>query len=247
MQDDSAPFDGSTARADLAAALRWAARLDLHEGIDNHFSLAVTAAGDRFLINPYGPHWSEITAADLLLVDADGTTLEGEGRLDRTAFWIHSRLHLGRPAARCILHTHMPYATALASVEGGRIEPIHQNALRFHGRVSYDDTFNGLVHDGDEGDWIRHAMGDNPVLFMANHGVIVAGATVAEAFDTLYYLERACRNQVLAMATGLKLKRVPAAVVERTAAQMGGSGESARTHFAALKRILDRESPDYAR
>ena len=132
-------------RAELAAALRLAARFDLHEGIDNHFSLAVSPKGDRFLVNPYGPHWAEVTASDLLLVDGDGTVLEGALPLDPTAYHIHSRLHLQVPQARCVLHTHMPYATALTSVQGGRIEPINQNALRFWNTVAYDDSYNGLV------------------------------------------------------------------------------------------------------
>ncbi|NNG04348.1 MAG: aldolase [Inquilinus sp.] len=237
--------DLTESRRELAAALRWAVRFDLHEGIDNHFSLAVSPSGDRFLVNPYGSHWSELRASDLLLVGSDGAVLEGELPLDETAFHIHGPMHRAVPQARCILHTHMPYATALTSVEGGEIEPINQSALRFHGRVAYDETYNGLVLDRQEGERLCRVLGNRSVLFLANHGVVVVGATVAEAFDALYFLERVCRNQVLAMATGLPLKRVPEAVVEKTAAQMAYAPEAAATHFAALRRILERESPDY--
>ena len=246
MHDDTDTINMTDARGDLAASLRLAARFDLHEGIDNHFSLAVSAKGDRFLVNPYGPHWSEVTASHLLLVDDEGNVLEGTLPLDPTAFHIHSRLHLQVPQARCVLHTHMPYATALTSVEGARIEPINQNALRFWNTVAYDDRYNGLVLDDDEGDRLCRAIGNKSVLFLANHGVIVTGSTVAEAFDTLYFLERTCQNQILAMSTGLPLKRVPEDVAERTASRISQASDAAAAHFAALRRLLDRDAPDYA-
>src|SRR5215468_9018984 len=101
-------------RIDLAAALRCAARLGLHEGICNHFSLAVPGTADRFLINPQGLHWSEITPADLVMTDSEGNVIEGRHKVEATAFFIHGRIHRGKPNAACVMHTHMPYATALA-------------------------------------------------------------------------------------------------------------------------------------
>ncbi|MDH3919423.1 MAG: aldolase, partial [Rhodospirillales bacterium] len=187
------------ARIDLAAALRLAARFEFHEGIDNHFSYSVPGMEDRFLLHPYGLHWSEVTAGDILMVDQDGGVVEGEGEVEISAFAIHSRIHRQHPRARCVLHTHMPYATALTAVEQGRLEPINQNSLRFYGDVAYDEDYGGLAHDVDEGARIAAAFGDKRVLFLANHGVIVAGETIAGAFDDLYFLERACRLQVLAM------------------------------------------------
>ncbi len=245
MQDDTDAINMDEARIELAAALRLAARFDLHEGIDNHFSLAVSPKGDRFLVNPYGPHWEEVRASDLLLVDADGNVLEGDLPLDPTAYNIHARLHVQVPQARCVLHTHMPYATALTSVEGGRIEPINQNALRFLNSVAYDNLYNGLVLDHEEGDRLCRAIGNKSVLFLANHGVIVTGSTVAEAFDTLYFLERTCQNQILAMSTGLPLKRVAKSVAESTAERISEPSQSAAAHFTALRRMLDRDAPDY--
>ncbi|MDX1512760.1 MAG: class II aldolase/adducin family protein, partial [Gammaproteobacteria bacterium] len=178
-------------RVDLAAAFRCAARLGMQESIANHFSVAVTDDGTRFLVNPWGRHFSEMRASDLLVVDADGEVVEGEGEVDRTAACIHGPLHANLPHARCILHTHMPYATALGCVEGGRLENIHQNSARFYGQVAYDDDFDGLALEMSEGARLCAAMGNKQVLFMRNHGVTVLGRTVAEAFDTLYYLERA--------------------------------------------------------
>src|SRR5678815_4449157 len=174
-------------RIDLAAAFRLAVRLDLHEGVCNHFSVKLPD-GKRFLLNRYGLHWSEVTASNLLALDAQGRVLAGEGEYEKTAFYIHSRIHLGNPHAACVLHTHMPHATALTLLEGGRLEMVEQNALRFHDDIAYDDTYNGLVVDTAEGDRLTQVLGSKRVMFLANHGVIVVGPTVAEAFDSLYYL-----------------------------------------------------------
>ncbi|MEX6501994.1 aldolase [Pseudomonas zhanjiangensis] len=234
------------ARIDLAAAFRWAARLGFHEAVANHFSLALTEDGSRFLIQPRGRHFSRVRASELLVVDADGRVLEGAGAVDPTAFHIHSAIHRGVPQARCILHTHMPYATALACIEGGRLEPISQNALRFHGRIAYDEDFAGMALASDEGARLCAALGDKPVLFMGNHGVTVAGASVAAAFDELYFLEKACETQILAMSSGRPLKRVPHAIAEKTCKQWLEYPDLAQLHFTELKRILDQEEPDYA-
>jgi ribulose-5-phosphate 4-epimerase/fuculose-1-phosphate aldolase len=233
-------------RVELAAALRWAARVGLHEGVCNHFSLAVSDDGRRFLVNPWGRHFAEATASEMVLVDVDGTVVEGDGPPEPTAFFIHGRIHASLPRARCVLHTHMPYATALTSVQGGRLEMVTQNALRFHGRIAYDDHYNGLALDESEGDRLAEALGDRDILFLANHGVIVAGASVAEAFDDLYYLERACQNQVLAMSTGRPLKYAPDEIAHRASALMAEDRTQARLHFDAIRRTLDREEPGYA-
>jgi len=235
------------ARIDLAAAFRLAVRMDLHEGVCNHFTLML-ADGKRFLLNPYGLHWSEVSASNLLALDASGNILEGEGEAEKTAFYIHSRIHLANPRAACVLHTHMPYATVLTLTEPGRLEMVEQNALRFADDIAYDDEYNGLVVDNAEGDRLARVLGDKRVLFLANHGVIVVGPTVAEAYDVLYYLERACRLQVLARAMGLPFRKVRPEVVRETYRMIvADTPKYAGAHFAALKRILDREDPGYAR
>ena len=238
------------ARVDLAAAFRLAVRLDLHEGVCNHFSLMLPGGrgdGERFLLNRYGLHWSEVTASNLLALDGEGNVLEGRGEFEKTAFWIHSRLHRASRHAACVLHTHMPYATALTLLEDGRLEMAEQNALRFHDDIAYDDTYNGLVVDAAEGDRLAAVLGDRRVLFLASHGVIVVGSSVAEAFDALYYLERACRLQVLARMMGGRLRAVRPEVVRATREMMRADAPKyAGAHFAALKRVLDREEPDYS-
>src|SRR3954467_2627396 len=242
----SVPAAERAARGDLAAAFRLAVRMDLHEGVCNHFS--VMLPGGRFLLNRYGLHWSEVAASNLLALDADGTVLEGDGEFEKTAFHIHSRIHLSNPRAVCVLHTHMPYATSLTLVEGGRLEMVEQNALRFHGDIAYDDTYNGLVVDNAEGDRLARVLGSKRVMFLANHGVIVVGPTVAEAFDSLYYLERACRLQVLARMMGGRMKPVRPEVVSAACRMMrDDASKYAGAHFSALKRILDREEPGYSR
>lgn len=238
-------------RIDLACALRWAARLGLNEGVCNHFSLAVAddygaARGDRFLINPAGWHWSEITASSLVLCDAEGTVLEGDNEVEATAFFIHSRVHLKAPQATAVLHTHMPYATALTLREDGRLAMCEQNALMFKNRIAYDDAYNGFALDGEEGDRMAARLGKASTLFLASHGVIVTGPTVADAFTDLYYLERAAQVQVLAQTGGHRLRTIDEAVQERTAQQSRDELPAlAERFFTAYRRMLDREEPDY--
>lgn len=233
-------------RVDLAAAFRLAVRLDLHEGVCNHFSAMLDSR--RFLLNSYGLHWSEVSASNLVALDGDGNVLQGTGEIEKTAFYIHSRIHLANPRAKCVLHTHMPHATALTLLEGGRLEMVEQNALRFHDDIAHDDTYNGLVVDTAEGDRLARVLGTKRVLFLANHGIIVVGPTVAEAFDALYYLERACRLQVLARSMGGELRQVRPKVASETYRMiLADTPKYAAAHFSALKRILDREEPSYSR
>ena len=138
------------ARVELAAALRAAALYGFNEGIDNHFSLVVPGRNDCFLLNPYGPHWSEMRASDLLTIGLGGERLAGEGELDTTAFTIHLGAHRARPDAACVLHTHMPYATALAMTEGGFDTRASQNAMYFHGRIARL-AYGGLAEAEEEG------------------------------------------------------------------------------------------------
>lgn len=231
-------------RTDLAAAFRLAVRHGFHEGVCNHFSVMLDR--DRFLINPRGVHWSRISASRVLMVDAVGNVIEGDGEPIRSGVCIHTRIHLGHPKARVVLHTHMPYATTLSAIAGGRIEPVHQNALRFVDRCAYDDEFNGLADSPEEGDRMARAMGDKPIMFLGNHGVVVVADTIAKAYDDLYYLERACQIQVMAMSTGRPLKRIPDAIAARGAVQFQSLGDGPEVHFAGLKEVLDREEPDYA-
>lgn len=228
-------------RRELAAAFRLAAKFDYNEGICNHFSVQIPGEEERYLFNPYGIHWSEMRPGDLLLVDGQGQILEGEGELEATARNIHIAGHRANPRHLCLLHTHMPWATSLTMVEGGRLEMAHQTAARFYGRTAYNDEFGGFASGEDEGERIAStAKSDQTadIVFLAHHGIIVGGPSVATAFDDLYFLDRACRQQVLAMSTGKPLKLIPQQVVESTAREwMNVLDHQAKLHFDSLMRI----------
>jgi ribulose-5-phosphate 4-epimerase/fuculose-1-phosphate aldolase len=232
-------------RVDLTAALRAAAMYGLHEGVCNHFSAMIPGRRDRFLINPKGLHWAQMRASDLLLIDEDGAVVEGKGEPARAAFTIHVGTHLNHPDAPVVLHAHMPYATALTTVEGGELEMVHQNSLRFLDQCAYDNAYNGVALDVEEGVRMARAMQGRRVLFLRHHGQLVVGHTVGEAFDALYYLERAAQVQVLAMSMGRKVLRIPDAVAQTTARSFphGALGER---HLTGIKRLLDEREPEYA-
>lgn len=234
------------ARVDLAACFRMAARLGLQEGICNHLSALVPGRPDLMLVNPYGWSFAEITASRLLICDFEGNVLAGEGVPEATAFYIHARLHLRHPRAAAAFHTHMPNATALSMLEGPPLVWAGQTALKFYGRTAVDEDYNGLALDSDEGDRIAAVMENADIGFLKNHGVMVVGPSIAEAWDDLYYLERAAEVQRLAFSTGRPLKPVTPEVAARTYAQMReGDRESAFLHLESIKRILAREEPDY--
>ncbi len=236
------------ARVDLAACFRTAAKLGLQEGVCNHLSAMLPGRDDLFLVNPIGWAFGEITASRLLICDFHGNVVEGHGSVEATAFYIHARLHLKVPRARAAFHTHMPNATALTMLEGPPLAWAGQSALKFYGRTVVDEVYEGLALDEAEGDRIAASLGDADVVFMRNHGVLVVGRSIAEAWDDLYYLERACEVQRLAEATGRKLKPVPPDVAARTYRQMMAEGrESAPLHLQSIKRVLDREQPEYRR
>ncbi|MGV8920433.1 MAG: aldolase [Pseudomonas sp.] len=230
------------ARIDLAASLRMAARLGLSEGICNHFSALVPGHPKLFLVNPYGLAFEEVTAASLLICDFEGHVIAGDGMPEATAFYIHARLHLHKATAVAAFHTHMPNATALAMIEGQPLAWAGQTALKFYGRVAVDEHFNGLALDTSEGDRIAAAMGDADIVFLKNHGVMVTAPSIAEAWDDLYYLERAAEVQLKAMSSGRPLKIVPKAIAEKTARQMReGNAQSARMHLDSVRRVLGDE------
>jgi ribulose-5-phosphate 4-epimerase/fuculose-1-phosphate aldolase len=233
------------ARIDLTTALRAAVRHGLNEGVCNHFSMTVPGREELFLVNPEGLHWSEITPSDLVIADGEGNVIEGKYPVEASAFYIHGRIHAGNPRAKVVLHTHMPYATALTSIRDGKIEMCTQNAFRYWNRIAYDETYSGVALSNDEGERMCRAMGDKDILFLRNHGIIVAGPSVAQAYDDLYYLERTAMVQVLAMQTGRPLHNIDEALAEHTANQIAGESALATRHFESLKRMLDRDEPGW--
>lgn len=236
-------------RVDLAAAHRLAYQHGFSEGIFNHLTTTVPGKPDRYFQIPFGLHWSEVTASSILEVGYDGRVLSGEGEAERSGYCIHAPIHRMIPAAVCVMHTHMPFASALARLEDPTIKPIGQTECGLMRHVVYDELYTGPAFDPAEGERLARVLGDRKVMFMANHGVLTVGQSVAEAYDLLYYLERVAQVQLYAMWTGQKLKTLPQSVIEQTMRTIGGPMYGGKPHwehhFAALKRMLDRREPDY--
>jgi ribulose-5-phosphate 4-epimerase/fuculose-1-phosphate aldolase len=238
------------ARVDLAAAHRLAAMHGFSEGIFNHLTLEVPGTKDRYYQIPFGLHWSEIKASDFMEVGYDGEKKAGGGIVERSSFCIHAPLHETVPAARCVMHTHMPFASSLAKLKDPRILPIGQTEVGMMNRTTYDMDYTGPALDPAEGHRLAGLMGDKTVLIMANHGALTIGENVAEAYDRLYYLERVCQQQLYAMWTGRELHVLSDEVVEATLQGFKnnppyGDKSVAQHHFDALKRILDRQDEGY--
>jgi len=240
------------ARIDLAAAHRLAVEHGFSEGIFNHLTLAVPGREDRYYQIPFGLHWLEVTASCFMEVGYDGRVLAGHGEVEQSAFCIHAPIHRLVPQHACVLHTHMPYASALTRLEEPEILAIGQTEIGFLDKIAYDRDYTGPALDPAEGERLAGIIGpDKQILFMANHGVCVCGGSVAEAYDLLYYLERACQVQLYAMWTGRKLCHVRPEIVTHTLQQYDavwrayGNKPTYQHHFDALKRLLDRREPDY--
>ena len=237
-------------RVDLAAAYRLADMHAYNEGIFNHLTVLLPDSR-RFLVQPIGMHWSEVSASSLIEFDETGRVVAGEGEVERSTVCIHVPIHLMHEGARCVFHTHMPFASTLTRLERPEVLPTGQTELRFHDKVAYDDGYTGLVYDMQEGERLARVLGpDRQVLMLANHGVVVVGRTIAETFDRLYYLEQACRAQIYAMWTGQRLRMIPDAVIAHTKQQfrtpmLYGGKRNFEMHFAALKRVLANRSPGF--
>lgn len=233
-------------RVDLAAAFRLTAVFNWHEAVANHFSAAVSDDGKTFLLNPRWKHFSSICASELLLLNSDDTdVMEQENAPDPTAWCIHGRVHAQVPHARVLLHCHPPYATALCSLKDPNIKPIDQNTARFYNRTAVDLSFGGIADDSAEGIRIANAFGNHSVMMMGNHGVSVAAQTVAEAFDQLYFLERAAKTMVLAYSTGQPLNVMSDELAEKTATGWDNYSDASFAHFEQQKLLLDKEDTSW--
>lgn len=236
-------------RVDLAAAFRWTVRYDMHEAVANHFSLAVNEEGTQFLINPNRKHFSQIRASDLLLLDAnDPDALSRPDAPDETAWGLHAALHRHVPRARCAMHVHSTYATVLACLADARLPPLDQNAATFFGsRQIVDTDYGGLAFE-EEGERCAALFntGEPMVMTMGNHGILVIGDSVHQAFNRVYYFERAARVYIKALQTGQPLRILPDDIAEKTARELESYPEQGQDHLAALKSILDSEGSNYA-
>ena len=234
-------------RVDLAAAFRWTARLNMHEAVANHFSLAVNEEGTKFLMNPNQVHFSLIKASSLLLLDAtDPKTMDQPDAPDPTAWGLHGSIHRHLPHARCVMHVHSIYATVLASLADSRLLPIDQNCATFFNRYVIDDSYGGLAFE-DEGERCARLLKEprHKILIMGNHGVLVIGKDVADTFNRMYYFERAAETYVKALQTGQKLRVLSDEIAERVADEIENYPGQADRHLSDLKTLLERQEPDY--
>lgn len=246
---NQANLDHWQERVDLAAAFRWTVRLNMHEAVANHFSLAINDDGTKFLMNPNQMHFARIKASDLITVDAnDPAALERPGAPDPTAWGLHGGLHRHCAHARCAMHVHSAHATVLACLKDKRLPPIDQNCATFFNRIAIDEAYGGLAFE-EEGNRCAQLLSDPKVktLVMGNHGVMVIGNTVAETFNRLYYFERAAQTYILALQTGQPLDVLSDKVAEKTARELEQYPEQDTRHLAELKAILDAEGSDYAK
>jgi len=235
-------------RVDLAAAFRWAEKLNLHEAVANHFSLAVNEDGTKFLMNPNQVHFRRITASNLLLLDAnDPKTLERPDAPDPSAWGLHGALHRRCPQARCALHVHSIHATVLASLKDSHLPPIDQNTATFFDRYVIDEGFGGLAFEGEGERCVRLlANPKHKTMIMGHHGVLVLGDSVAEAFNRLYYFERAAETYIRALQTGQALRIMNDALAEKVAVEIETYPDQAERHFDELKLLLEEEGSTYA-
>ena len=248
MEQAAANMDHWDERVEMAAAFRWTARLNMHEAVANHFSLAVNDDGSQFLINPNQRHFSTIKASDLLLLDAhDPDVLNRPDAPDITAWGLHGSVHRRCPHARCVMHVHSIFSTVLACLADSRLPPIDQNTATFFNRMVVDENFGGLALE-DEGERCAALLSDPKikVMVMGNHGVLILGDNVADAFNRLYYFERAAETYIRALQTGQPLRVIPDDIAESTARELENYPGQAQAHLAAIRQILDSEQSDYA-
>ena len=246
------PHPVATAKIHLAAAHRLAALHELEEGIDNHFTVTVPGKPDQFLILPFGVHWSEAKASDMMIFNEAGQTISGRGPVELSAKCIHAPIHR-ITGTQVVLHTHQTWATALNMLQDNRLHPTGQTSAFFHGHIAYDDVYTGLADSLEEGERLAKVLGKKHIIFMKNHGVLVVGDSVAQAYRRLYRLERVCRMQLIAMAaaptTGKKLAVLSDEVVARVQAinpdDSHSRADRERLFFDAMLRILDEKSKSY--
>ncbi len=244
--NNTAEMEEHQLRLDLAAAFRLAAQFDWHESVGNHFSVTLSPGSRTFLMNPRWKHFSRIKASDLLLLDTeDASVMSSDKAPDPSAWAIHSRLHARLPHVRCILHLHPTYCTALAALADPDMKPIDQNTARFYGRIAIDKDYGGIADEKAEGERLARVLGNRNIMMMGNHGILVAGETIAKAFDDLYFLERAAKTLILAYSTGQPLSIMSDALASRTAQDWEDYSEMSQAHFDELKLMLDEHDQSY--
>ncbi|WP_245284331.1 class II aldolase/adducin family protein [Bradyrhizobium sp. WSM2254] len=234
-------------RCDLAAAYRLIAHFGMDDLISTHLSARLPGKEHRFLLNPYGMLFEEITASSLVVVDPEGQAIqsEDESKINNAGFTIHSALHMSRDDAQCVMHTHTLAGMAVAAQEQGLL-PLNQKSMCFYGGIAYHN-YEGVAIDLGERERLVRDLGNKNVMILKHHGLLTVGRTVSEAFLNMYLLEQSCRIQIAATQGGQRVALPSDNVAAHTAKQFHEEGYNRSLRpWTALKRRLDRISPDYA-
>jgi len=233
-------------RVDLAACYRLFHHFRMTDLIYTHISARVPGTHDQFLINAYGLMFEEVTASNLVKVDVDGNVLEDSTGLgiNPGGFTIHSAVHMARPDVVCVMHSHTAAGIAVAAMQRGLL-PLTQHAMRFTDVLAYHD-YEGVYFTDRERERLQAALGDRLAMVLRNHGLLACGRTISEAFDVMYYLERACQAQVALLSTGEPLTEPPHEVAAQVAGVFASADRKANARiWPALLRLLDRTDPGY--
>ena len=234
-------------RVNLAACYRLIDRYGMSDLIYNHITARIPGSDDHLLINLYGLLYKEITASSLVKIDVEGNILstpDTDYGINKSGYVIHGAIHKARPDVACIIHTHTRAGMAVSSVKSGLL-PMTQTSMRFAGHLGYHD-YEGVALDLDEQARLIEDLGARMTMILCNHGLLSCGTTVRQAFDYLYYLERACQTQISALAGGSKLRMPPPEVAEKVARQFERPGyQEKKGEWRALLRMLDRTQPSY--
>ena len=238
-----------TVRRDLAACYRLIDHFGWTDLIYNHITARVPGEGHQILINPFGLHYEEVKASNLVKIDLEGNKIEpSDYGINPAGYVIHSAIHAAREDVVCVVHTHSRFGVAVSCLEEGFL-PMTQGGLQFYNRIAYHD-YEGIALDLDERSRLVADLGDKNAMILRNHGLLTCGRSVAEAFSRMFYLEQACQVQIDALAAGRKLNQLSGQVSEHTAQQWDG-GESTteddgeKSEWAAMLRLLDRRDPSY--
>ena len=241
-QDDEAAE--RAIRVDLAACYRLMHRFAMTDLIYTHVSARLPGRPDRFLLNPYGLMFNEITASSLVEVDMEGNIVgDSDWPINDAGFCIHSAVLASRPDVVCVLHSHTRAGVAVSALECGLLS-ISQQAMQFHNRIAYHD-YEGIALDLDERQRLAADLGDRNAMILRNHGLLTVGRSVGEAFLTNFNLEQSCKIQLDAQATGAPLATLSDEVCERTARQFEEGANVEKPAWRALIRQLDRDDPSY--
>ena len=249
IKDEVSP-DEWQARLELAACYRLVDKYEMTDLIYNHITARIPGTEDHLLINLYGLLYKEITASNLVKIDVEGNIVwkpDTDYGLNVSGYVIHGAIHKARPEVKCVLHTHTRAGIAVSAMKCGLL-PLSQTSIRFHGHIGYHD-YEGPAVDLDERERIVNDLGPHDALIMRNHGLLTCGATVQQAFNTMYQLEQSCRSQVDAMTARTELTLPGDNVLAHTAHlyQPGTRRPYGVLEWPAMIRLLDAEqkSSDY--